>query len=85
MHLRREYSFALLKAPILTPFIITGFTTFTLSFIGAYVGKELGHLFGQEIKMLGGVVLNWNGNIHFNQLKIIMKYFIYILNYFKLL
>ena len=50
-------SFALLKTPILTPFIIIGCTTFTLSFIGVYLGKRLGHLFGQEIEILGGVIL----------------------------
>lgn len=50
-------SFALLKTPILGPFIIIGFTTFILSFIGVYLGKKLGHLFGQEIEILGGVIL----------------------------
>jgi len=50
-------SFALLKTPILEPFIIIGFMTFALSFIGVYLGKKLGHLFGQEIEILGGVIL----------------------------
>jgi len=50
-------SFALLKTPILKPFIIIGFMTFALSFIGVYLGKKLGHLFGQEIEILGGVIL----------------------------
>ena len=50
-------TFALLKTPILEPFIIIGFTTFILSFIGVYLGKKLGHLFGQEIEILGGVIL----------------------------
>lgn len=50
-------SFALLKTPILEPFIIIGFMAFALSFIGVYLGKKLGHLFGQEIEILGGVIL----------------------------
>ena len=50
-------SFALLKTQILEPFIIIGFMAFALSFIGVYLGKKLGHLFGQEIEILGGVIL----------------------------
>ena len=50
-------TFALLQTSILNPFIIVGFTTFILSFIGVYLGKKLGHLFGQEIEILGGAVL----------------------------
>ncbi len=50
-------SFALLKTPILEPVIIIGFIAFILSFIGAYIGKNLGHLFGKEIEIAGGVLL----------------------------
>jgi putative Mn2+ efflux pump MntP len=50
-------SFALLNTPILGPVIIIGVTAFTLSFIGAYIGKKLGHLFGKEIEIAGGVLL----------------------------
>ncbi len=50
-------SFALLKTPIVEPFIIIGVMAFILSFIGVYLGKKLGHLFGQEIEILGGVIL----------------------------
>ena len=50
-------SFALLKTPILEPVIIIGVTAFILSFIGAYIGKKLGYLFGKEIEIAGGALL----------------------------
>ena len=50
-------TFAFLKTPIFEPFMILGSTTFVLSFIGVYLGKKLGHLFGQEIEILGGAIL----------------------------
>lgn len=50
-------SFALLNTPIVEPAIIIGIIAFILSFIGVYVGKKLGHLFGKEIEILGGVIL----------------------------
>ena len=50
-------SLALLKNPILEPAIIIGIMAFVLSFIGVYLGKKLGHLFGSEIEILGGVIL----------------------------
>jgi putative Mn2+ efflux pump MntP len=50
-------SFALLNTPIITPAIIIGVTAFILSFIGVYIGKKLGHLFGKEIEIIGGVIL----------------------------
>jgi len=30
---------------------------FILSFIGVYIDKRLGHLFGKEIEILGGLLL----------------------------
>jgi len=50
-------SFALLNAPIIQPAIIIGIVAFILSFIGVYIGKRLGHLFGKEIEIIGGVIL----------------------------
>ena len=50
-------SFALLNTPIIEPAIIIGIVAFILSFIGVYVGKRLGHLFGKEIEIIGGVIL----------------------------
>jgi manganese efflux pump family protein len=50
-------SFALLNTPIIQPAIIIGVVAFILSFIGVYIGKKLGYLFGKEIEILGGVIL----------------------------
>ena len=50
-------SFALLNTPIIEPSIIIGVVAFILSFIGVYIGKKLGHLFGKEIEVIGGVIL----------------------------
>ena len=50
-------SFALLNTPIIEPSIIIGIFAFVLSFIGVYIGKRLGHLFGKEIEVIGGVIL----------------------------
>jgi putative Mn2+ efflux pump MntP len=50
-------SLALLHNPILEPALIIGTTSFTLSFIGFYIGKKLGYLFGKEIEILGGIIL----------------------------
>jgi manganese efflux pump family protein len=50
-------SFALLNTPIIQPAIIIGIVAFILSFIGVYIGKRLGHLFGKEIEILGGIIL----------------------------
>jgi manganese efflux pump family protein len=50
-------SFALLNTPIIEPSIIIGVVAFILSFIGVYIGKRLGHLFGKEIEVIGGIIL----------------------------
>jgi putative Mn2+ efflux pump MntP len=50
-------SFAIINTPIINPAIIIGVITFILSFIGVYLGKRLGHLFGKEIEILGGIIL----------------------------
>ena len=50
-------SFALLNTPIIETSIIIGVIAFILSFIGVYIGKRLGHLFGKEIEVIGGVIL----------------------------
>jgi putative Mn2+ efflux pump MntP len=50
-------SFALLNTAIIQPAIIIGVVAFILSFIGVYIGKRLGHLFGKEIEIIGGVIL----------------------------
>jgi putative Mn2+ efflux pump MntP len=50
-------TFAFLNTPILLPIIIIGLVTFVLSFIGVYLGKKAGHLFGNKIEVLGGLIL----------------------------
>jgi manganese efflux pump family protein len=50
-------TFAILNISIITPIIIIGLVTFILSFIGVYIGKNLGHLFGNKIEILGGIIL----------------------------
>jgi manganese efflux pump family protein len=50
-------SLALLNTPVIEPAIIIGIVAFILSFIGVYVGKRIGYLFGKEIEIIGGVIL----------------------------
>ncbi|MDO8870485.1 MAG: manganese efflux pump MntP family protein [Methanobacteriaceae archaeon] len=50
-------TFAILNISIITPIIIIGLVTFVLSFIGVYIGKNVGHLFGNKIEILGGLIL----------------------------
>ena len=50
-------SFAIINSAIINPAIIIGVITFILSFIGVYLGRRLGHLFGKEIEILGGIIL----------------------------
>jgi manganese efflux pump family protein len=50
-------TFAFLNTPILLPILIIGLVTFILSLIGVYLGKNIGHLFGNKIELLGGFIL----------------------------
>jgi putative Mn2+ efflux pump MntP len=50
-------SFAILKIDIATPIIIIGTITFVLSFLGAFAGNKLGHLFENKIEIAGGLIL----------------------------
>lgn len=50
-------SFSLIQVSILTPIIIIGIITFTMSFIGVYIGDKFGHLFENKIEILGGIIL----------------------------
>lgn len=50
-------TFAFLNTPILLPILIIGVVTFALSLIGVYIGKNIGHLFGNKIELLGGLIL----------------------------
>lgn len=50
-------TFAFLNVAILFPVIMIGLITFTLSFIGVYIGKNIGHLFENKMEIVGGVIL----------------------------
>lgn len=50
-------TFAFLNEVILIPIIIIGLITFALSFMGVYIGKNIGHLFENKIEIIGGVIL----------------------------
>jgi manganese efflux pump family protein len=50
-------SFAFLRISIITPIIIIGVITFSLSFIGVFAGNKAGHFFENKIEILGGVIL----------------------------
>jgi manganese efflux pump family protein len=50
-------SFAFLQTPILEPIIAIGLITFLLSISGFYFGCGLGRIFGNKIKLIGGLIL----------------------------
>ncbi|MGQ9539286.1 MAG: manganese efflux pump MntP [Candidatus Bathycorpusculaceae bacterium] len=50
-------SFAFLKVSIITPIIIIGAVTFTLSFEGAILGDKLSRFKPNKIEILGGLIL----------------------------
>jgi len=50
-------SFAFLQTYIATPIIIIGIVTFTLSLAGFFFGNTAGYLFGNKIKIIGGLIL----------------------------
>ncbi len=50
-------TFAFLNVAILFPIIMIGLITFILSFIGVYIGKNIGHLFENKVEIVGGVIL----------------------------
>lgn len=46
-----------LNVTIIQPALIIGIITFLISFVGIYIGKKTGHLFGRKIEIFGGIVL----------------------------
>ena len=50
-------SFAFLQTSILEPILVIGLITFCLSFMGFYFGCGLGRIFGNKIKLVGGLIL----------------------------
>lgn len=51
------FSLSFLKIHIISPSLIIGIVTFSLSFIGVYIGNKLGHFFENKIEILGGLIL----------------------------
>jgi putative Mn2+ efflux pump MntP len=50
-------SFAFIQTEIFLPVILIGLVTFLLSVVGFFFGCGLGRIFGNRIKVLGGIVL----------------------------
>jgi manganese efflux pump family protein len=50
-------SFAFLQTSIFTPILVIGIVTFALSFMGFFFGCGLGQVFGNRIKIVGGLIL----------------------------
>jgi putative Mn2+ efflux pump MntP len=50
-------SFAFLDTSILEPILIIGIVTFSLSVTGFFFGCGLGRVFGNKIKIIGGLIL----------------------------
>jgi putative Mn2+ efflux pump MntP len=50
-------TFSMLCIPIWPSIIIIGLTTFSLSFIGVFIGKKTGSLFGTKMEIGGGLIL----------------------------
>jgi manganese efflux pump family protein len=50
-------SFAFLQTSVLEPILVIGIVTFSLSLIGFFFGCGLGRVFGNKIKIVGGLIL----------------------------
>jgi len=50
-------SLTFFKVPIFEPALIVGCITFIMVFCGAIIGYRLGHFFGNEAEVLGGLIL----------------------------
>jgi len=50
-------SLAMLEVSIITPSIIIGVITYSLSTVGLFAGNKLGEKFGKRMEILGGVIL----------------------------
>ncbi len=50
-------SFAFLGIAIVTPAIIIGVITFSLSFLGVYLGNRVGPFFEKKMEIVGGLIL----------------------------
>ena len=50
-------SLAMLNVAIITPSIVIGVVTYSLSMVGLFAGNKLGEKFGKRMEVLGGIIL----------------------------
>lgn len=50
-------SLSILQVSIITPAIVTGVVTFSLSFFGVYLGGRFGRVLKSRVESLGGIIL----------------------------
>jgi putative Mn2+ efflux pump MntP len=50
-------SLAFVEIAIIRAALIIGTVTFVLSFVGFYIGHRIGRLFGNKVRILGGIIL----------------------------
>lgn len=50
-------SFAVLETPIIVPILVIGGVTFALSYAGFTFGSGLGKVFGNRVRVVGGIIL----------------------------
>jgi putative Mn2+ efflux pump MntP len=50
-------SLAFMDAAIIPTAVIIGLVTFMLSFIGCFIGDRIGKLFGNKVRIIGGLIL----------------------------
>lgn len=50
-------SFAFLQTSVIEPILVIGLVTFSLSLVGFFFGCGLGRVFGNKIKIVGGLIL----------------------------
>jgi putative Mn2+ efflux pump MntP len=61
---------SVIKTPIVLAVTIIGAITFSLSFVGVFIGHKFGNLFSKKIEVLGGIILIFIGSkILFEHLK----------------
>ncbi len=46
-----------LRVPLATAVVIIGVVTFTLSYLGVFIGGKIGHFFENKIEAIGGLIL----------------------------
>lgn len=51
------FSFAFIETAIFVPILVIGGVTFLLSYVGFSFGTGLGGMFGERIKVAGGIIL----------------------------